>query len=393
MSLRSILERLDCASRWHRRRAKKARGPADRSTLKMATAANKPDHRARRVIASAIGVVVAALLLELVLQVAALVMHLRNSDVHAAAGGGAATRVVLCVGDSFTFGLHATSPAFSYPSLAQSLVDARGGEATQFVNRGVPGQSSRDVLLRLDEDLSQHKPKVVYVLVGTNDHTFRPTLVKAEELASARTPGFAWRLRTWRLLQLMTNSGSEADAQHGLPFVGVWHANQVEFEFTADGVMRLGDQRWPWSFATDGGLRVGLPDGRQLPIEWRREGARLHVACALWDPPLLFEPGPMPGPASAVLREHLRQIVDKVRAAGARCVLLTYPGGAFARQGLNDELRAAAREYGAELLDVEARFSELAKDGDIARYYVADGHCSDLGNEEIAKLCAADAQR
>lgn len=359
----------------------------------MATSANKPDHRARRVIASAIGVVVAALVIELVLQVAALVMHLRNSDVHAAEKGVAASRVVLCVGDSFTFGLHATSPAFSYPALAQSLVAARGGAPTQFVNRGLPGQSSRDVLLRLDDDLARHRPEVVYVLVGTNDHTFRPTLVKAEELASARPPGFAWRVRTWRLLQLLANSGSESEAQHGLPFVGVWHANQVEFEFTAEGVMRLGDQRWPWSLASNGGLRVQLPDGRQLPIEWRLEGPRLHVACALWDPPLLFEPGPMPGPASAVLREHLRQIVAKVRAAGARCVLLTYPGGAFARPGLNDDLRAAACENGADLLDVEARFVELAKDGDIARHYVADGHCSDLGNEEIAKLCAADAQR
>ena len=357
------------------------------------TPANKPDQRALRVIASVVGVVFAALLLELVLQVAALVMHLRNSDVYAAAGGDGAARVVLCVGDSFTFGLHATSPAFSYPSLAQSLVAARGGAPTQFVNRGVPGQSSRDVLLRLDDDLARHRPEVVYVLVGTNDHTFRPTLVRAEELASTRPPGFAWRVRTWRLLQLLTNSGSEADAQRGLPFVGVWHANQVEFEFTAEGVMRLGDQQWTWSLAPDGGLRVQLPDGRQLPIEWRLEGPRLHVACALWDPPLLFEPGPMPGPGNAVLREHLRQIVAKVRVAGARCVLLTYPGGAFARPGLNDELRAAARENGSELLDVEARFVELAKDGDIARYYVEDGHCSDLGNEEIAKLCAADAQR
>ncbi len=347
----------------------------------------------RRVAAVGVGIVGAFVLLEFLLQLGALVMHLRHDQEHDSRRVQAAARVALCVGDSFTFGLHATSTAFSYPAQAQARVVASGRSPIEFVNAGVPGQSSRDVLLRLDNDLLQRQPHVVYVLVGTNDHTFRPALAREEDLAELRTAGFTWRLRTWRLVQLLNSSAPTVEAKQAQPFLGIWHADQIEFEFAADGSMRLGDQRWQWSLASDGKISVRLPDGRHLPIEWRVLGARLQVACALWDPPLLFEPGPMPGPVNAVLREHLRQIVARVRAAGARCVLLTYPGGAFARPGLNDCLRVAAHENGAGLLDVEARFHELARAGDVARYFVADGHCSDLGNEEIARLCADDAQR
>lgn len=347
----------------------------------------------RRSIAFVVGALVAALVLEVVLQIGALYMHLGAADAGAASRLDGEAPVALCVGDSFTFGLHATSSAHSYPALAQARAEALGEKAPRFVNRGVPGQSSRDVLLALDADLGRHRPDVVYVLVGTNDHTFRPEPVRPHEFVDAQDRGFAWRLRTWRMLQLLGTAWGEPATSERHPFVGVWHANAVEFELTADGVMRLADQRWAWEIDAVGQLAVQLPDGKRMPIQWRRDGTRLRVACALWDPPILFEPGPMPGPVSEILREHLRQIVHKVRAAGARCVLLTYPGGAFARPGLNEDIRAAAVELGVDLIDVEARFSELAASEDTQRLYVADGHCSDLGNAVIAELCAADARR
>lgn len=347
----------------------------------------------RRFVAFVVGAFVAALLLEMVLQISALYVHFGVAETSAASRLERDAPVALCVGDSFTFGLHATSPAHSYPALAEGRAEALGEKAPRFVNRGVPGQSSRDVLLALDADLERHRPSVVYVLVGTNDHTFRPELVRPHESGDAQQRGFAWRLRTWRMLQLLGAAWGNLAAADSHPFVGVWHTNAVEFELTADGGMLLAGQRWEWEIDAGGQLVVRLPDGNRMPIQWLRDGARLRVACALWDPPILFEPGPMPGPVSAILREHLRQIVHKVRAAGARCVLLTYPGGAFARPGLNEDIRATAAETGVDLLDVEERFSELGATEGSQRLYVADGHCSDLGNAVIAELCAANARR
>ncbi len=340
----------------------------------------------RRVLATALGIAGALVLLEVLLQVAALGLFwfgTESSIAHASAKG---ERVVLCVGDSFTFGLHASSPLESYPAILGRMAAQSGTTGVAVINRGVPGQSSRDVLQRLIPDLEQLRPETVLVLVGTNDFTFRPALLEADDLTHVAQPTFAWRLRTWRLLQLLTPRETRADTER-LPFLGKWHTDQVECDFSADGFMRLGDQRWAWCSDAEGALQVQLPTGDSLPIEWRMEGSRLLVQCALWDPPLLLERGPMPSAVEGVLRAHVHEIVRRVRAAGARCALLTYPGGPFARPGLNDELRKIAAAEDVDLVDVEQRFAALANSKDLRELYVPDGHCSDLGNAEIADLC------
>jgi hypothetical protein len=347
----------------------------------------------RRATAAALGLVAALLAVEGALQAAAYAASVAALP-DAAAATAAADEVALCVGDSFTFGLQASSPAQSYPAQATRMAQAGEGRHEVFSNCGVPGQSSRDVLLRLAGDLRAHQPQTVFVLVGTNDHSFRPRPVEPRELEAAGDGGFVWRWRTLRLVQVAASwrqAGPRRSADR--PFLGVWHTDEVEFEFTPEGIMRLGDQRWPWSIQEQGLLQVQLPNGDLLPLSWRPDGARLFVECSLWNPPLLAEPGPMPGPVRSILREHLRQIAALVRAAGARCVLLTYPGGPFLRPGLNDDIRAVAASERTDLIDVEAHFEELAQQMDIRRCYAPDGHCSDLGNEQIARLCVAFLRR
>ena len=54
---------------------------------------------------------------------------------------------VLCVGDSFTFGIGASSTDTSYPSQLQTLLNAQGSDAHwRVINFGKPGANSGEVL-------------------------------------------------------------------------------------------------------------------------------------------------------------------------------------------------------------------------------------------------------
>lgn len=69
---------------------------------------------------------------------------------------------IVAIGDSLTSGVGA-QPANSYPSVLSSLLNR------PVVNEGVPGDKTKDVILRLDGILSKHQPKLVLLCIGGND--------------------------------------------------------------------------------------------------------------------------------------------------------------------------------------------------------------------------------
>ena len=83
-------------------------------------------------------------------------------------GPAAGSRSILCVGDSWTFGVESKDPArFSYPAQLQRMVDERVGKFSyRVINRGRPGLNSRLLRLRLARQLQRFKPSVVVALVG-----------------------------------------------------------------------------------------------------------------------------------------------------------------------------------------------------------------------------------
>jgi lysophospholipase L1-like esterase len=104
--------------------------------------------------------------------------------------GGAATEAgasILCVGDSFTYGVGAPEGE-SYPAHLQKLLDADHGPQTySVVNEGVPGQNSSELSARLDYLLAAYKPGVVLILTGANNYSLRNTnffLFAPEELSA-----------------------------------------------------------------------------------------------------------------------------------------------------------------------------------------------------------------
>ena len=135
-----------------------------------------------------------AVLLELILQAGAGFLWL-TADQEAVPDGP----VVLCVGDSWTFGDASSNPAEkSYPAQLEDLLAAAvPGAGWAVVNRGVRGHDSRDVLRKLPSQLSRYEPRYVYILVGQNDAWSRPARLDVETEAVDET-AFRWTWRTWR---------------------------------------------------------------------------------------------------------------------------------------------------------------------------------------------------
>ncbi len=69
---------------------------------------------------------------------------------------------IICFGDSLTYGTGA-SQGMDYPSQLAGLTGSR------VVNAGVPGDTTRDALRRLEKDVLSRSPRIVLITLGGND--------------------------------------------------------------------------------------------------------------------------------------------------------------------------------------------------------------------------------
>ena len=87
---------------------------------------------------------------------------------------------IVAIGSSSTFGVGASSPAMSYPSrLAFELQALFPRTSFTVINRGVNGETARDMLARFDRDVFAAHPDLVLWQVGSNsvllDRPIAPT--------------------------------------------------------------------------------------------------------------------------------------------------------------------------------------------------------------------------
>ena len=69
---------------------------------------------------------------------------------------------IICFGDSLTFGTGASS-GMDYPSQLSALT------GLDVINSGVPGDTTRDALDRLERDVLSRSPRIVLITLGGND--------------------------------------------------------------------------------------------------------------------------------------------------------------------------------------------------------------------------------
>lgn len=70
---------------------------------------------------------------------------------------------IVAIGDSLTYGYGSTSPEKSYPSELSKMLNVK------IINEGINGDTTEDVLARLDEILNQETPNLVLLSIGGND--------------------------------------------------------------------------------------------------------------------------------------------------------------------------------------------------------------------------------
>jgi lysophospholipase L1-like esterase len=254
------------------------------------------------------GLLVALLLLELGLRVAAAVapaLVLRSAAVR----DDGRLRIA-CIGDSHVYGAFVPAGA-AFPEQLDRVLQRRGIPADVY-NFGVPGQNSFQVRRRLPRILERVHPHVVVVLVGHNNYW---NLSEREIDAPEVAPAWTWRdLRLARMLHVLRVSLREGAAAARRPD------------------LRMIQQ-------TDQGeqLLLDLGDGMEPVDMWRGRG---ELA---------------PADVERVTGDDLRAIVAGIREAGAIAVLLDYPAVLREERAATQRaIIATATETGVLCLDTEA---------------------------------------
>jgi len=105
---------------------------------------------------------------ELILQITSLSLSLKIKKQNLAKGGDFN---IICIGDSFTYGLGA-SPEESYPGQLQHILNKAVPERhIKVINLGIPGYNSSQGLRYLRGELDFYKPKVVFIMTGMNNES------------------------------------------------------------------------------------------------------------------------------------------------------------------------------------------------------------------------------
>jgi len=311
---------------------------------------------AERAMLVLLGVVLAAAIAEVGLRVAASFVSARSLSGTAVQGA----RVILCLGDSHTYGVH-TPESQTYPGHLQRLLDRRGEGRYRVLNLGLPGMNSSQVAARLPEWMQSYRPRVVVVLVGLNNIWNDSETENA--LSSQGLERWVRGLRLYRLARLLEGrfeKGAELLPGTGRPeivrLLREEGAAGEEYRDAATGEQLIGHD-------------ASILDLR--PTAERIERARVQ------------------------LRQDLEAMAALASENSIELVFLTYaptPGGELGARfastaEMSDEIVEVAQELGITLVDVRGRFRALL-DGGAPReeYFLShtEGHPNGRGYREIA---------
>lgn len=285
------------------------------------------------------GLVAGLLLLEIVLQAAALVVRLTGGEQPVRSADGRPR--IACVGDSNTYGLWVEREE-AWPRVLERRWNATPGTAPiEVLNLGVPGTNSSALRATLPKLLAAARPTVVLVMVGANDFWTEPVPQPALELSGGLLGRVRANSRVWHLFVMIER------ALFGAP-AGVTTTATGDHR-TGGAVVRVDDvtltTRWK---ARPTGVR-----------SWTRD-----------------------------LRPNLLAIVGEIRAAGAQPMLVTYGADTTVYAGASAAIRDVARMTQTPLVDPAPLFAARCPMPPCA-LLMPDGHPTAAGYALIAELVAS----
>lgn len=265
-------------------------------------------------LALALGFFLGALvLLELSLQLAAHFVSDRSG-----AWRPGASRRVLCVGDSHTYGALVRREE-AFPAQLQRLLEQHEPGVWSVVNLGVPGLSSTQVRNRLPVWLARYQPDVVVAWSGVNDSWNVSEVGQTRGGLSLALEQLALRSRVYRLLRVKLHDlALERDAGKGQR---VWEVAGVE------GALSLEET---WSVRRDG--RIERITNRRLAPDTYAADAEVEARA----------------------EADYAAMAGIARAAGAALVLVEYPMDVGMFAAANRAMRRAGERLGIPTVDSPA---------------------------------------
>ncbi len=155
-----------------------------------------------------LGVVSAALLLEVSLRVISSTIAAPDVDEQAFSEKlkGGADHTVLCMGDSMTYGIGASAD-MDYPTqLERLLVKGAKGGRIRVVNGGISGSNTSALLVALPRYLRAVRPDVVVLMTGNTNETnyFGYNSFLQDSSLAASTEDWLFDLRVYRLIRYLS---------------------------------------------------------------------------------------------------------------------------------------------------------------------------------------------
>lgn len=172
----------------------------------------------RKLLAIVTGLAVISVTLEIVLRVVGS-LHTREaaSELRSLPKTRDTRYTILCLGDSFTYGIGAPR-AHSYPRQLERLLNDRAGERLfRIINNGKGGQNSAQLLASLEETLQRVRPDLVTILIGSaNENNYwgylqyvereqRDERVRLGNIPDAKTSDTPRRMETERRVTILSN--------------------------------------------------------------------------------------------------------------------------------------------------------------------------------------------
>lgn len=77
---------------------------------------------------------------------------------------------ILCLGDSFTFGIGAQK-GYSYPEQLEKMLNAKSEQTFIVHNAGVPGSNSSYLYKHMEENIKEYNPHIIVLLTGCNNNS------------------------------------------------------------------------------------------------------------------------------------------------------------------------------------------------------------------------------
>lgn len=120
------------------------------------------------------------------------------------AQGGEQAQQILCLGDSWTFGLESGDPATkSYPARLQEVLNKTYGKNLySVVNRGRPGKTSHDLAHEAPDLLKQFQPRVAVLLIGATNFFAIPEFTQGADGVRPSLPDALGPLEQLRVVRV-----------------------------------------------------------------------------------------------------------------------------------------------------------------------------------------------